>query len=56
MSEKEKTAAKKIAEAMNILPENKRGYIIGYAEGVIAASGERRDGVDMAADAGKTGE
>lgn len=42
MSEKEKSAVKKIAEAVNILPEDKRGYLIGYAEGVIAASGGRK--------------
>lgn len=56
MSEKEKPAVKKIAEAVNILPENKRGYIIGYAEGVIAASGKHKDGGNVAADAGKSGE
>lgn len=38
MREKEKTAAEKVARAVDLLPEDKRGYIIGYAEGVLAAS------------------
>lgn len=39
MSEKEKSRLETIKAAMNLLPEKKQEYIIGYAEGVIAASG-----------------
>lgn len=55
MSEKEKSAVQKIAEAVNILPESERGYIIGYAEGVIAASGGHKSPHDFspAPDTGK---
>lgn len=38
MSEKEKSHLEMIKAAMNLLPEKKQEYIIGYAEGVIAAS------------------
>ena len=38
MSEKEKSHLETIKAAMNLLPEKKKDYIIGYAEGVIAAS------------------
>lgn len=38
MSEKGKAHLKTIESAMNLLPEEKQEYIIGYAEGVIAAS------------------
>lgn len=38
MSEKEKSHLETIKAAMNLLPEKKQEYIIGYAEGVIAAS------------------
>lgn len=38
MSEKGKSHLKTIEAAMNLLPEEKKEYIIGYAEGVIAAS------------------
>lgn len=38
MSEKHKTDVEKLTEAMSILPEDKRSFLIGYAEGVIAAS------------------
>lgn len=55
MSEKEKSAVKKLSEAMNILPDDKRNYILGYAEGVIAASGKREDGGDQAASSREAG-
>ncbi|WP_300415828.1 hypothetical protein [uncultured Oscillibacter sp.] len=38
MSEKEKTIGEKLAEAWRLLPEDKRGYLVGYADGAIAAS------------------
>lgn len=38
MSEKEKRIMESLMKAVNILPEDKRGYIIGYAEGVIDVS------------------
>ena len=34
MSQKEKEAAKKLAEAFDALPEAKKERLIGYAEGV----------------------
>ena len=42
MSEKHKTDVEKLTEAMSILPEDKRSFLIGYAEGVIAARKKRR--------------
>lgn len=39
MSKEEKAIAKKLAEALNALPESKKEYLIGFAEGVAAASG-----------------
>ncbi|WP_297852024.1 hypothetical protein [uncultured Akkermansia sp.] len=38
MSEKHKVDVEKLTEAMSILPEDKRSFLIGYAEGVIDAS------------------
>ena len=38
MGEKEKRIMESLMKAVNILQEDKRGYIIGYAEGVIDAS------------------
>ena len=37
MSEKGKSHLETITAAMNLLPEKNREYIVGYAEGVIAA-------------------
>ena len=34
MSTEEKTIARSLAEAVKILPEGKREYLLGYAEGV----------------------
>lgn len=36
MSKEEKTIAKSLAEALQILPDGKREYLIGFAEGVAA--------------------
>ena len=36
MGTDEKKLGQKIAEAVSILPDEKREYILGYAEGVIA--------------------
>ena len=36
MSTKEKEIVRNITEAVCILPEEKREYILGYAEGVLA--------------------
>lgn len=35
-----------VTEAMNILPDEKREYIIGYAEGVIAMANRQRDAAE----------
>lgn len=42
MSDVEKKAAETLANAFNALPENKREFLIGYAEGV-AAMVEKQD-------------
>lgn len=34
MSEKEKAIAERLAEAFEALPESKREYLLGYADGV----------------------
>lgn len=39
MSNKEKTVCKTLAEAFEALPDGKKEYLIGFAEGVIAARG-----------------
>ncbi len=39
MNADEKKIVQTIAAAVSILPDGKREYILGYAEGVIAASG-----------------
>lgn len=36
MSTKEKEIVRNITEAVSVLPEKKREYILGYAEGVLA--------------------
>ena len=36
MSEREKTIAKKMAEAIKALPDEKKEYVLGFAEGVAA--------------------
>ena len=36
MSAKEKELVKSITEAVSTLPEEKREYLLGYAEGVLA--------------------
>lgn len=38
MSEKEKKVGQRLKEALPLLPEKKLEYLLGYAEGVIAAS------------------
>ena len=39
MSIEEKKVVQSIAEAVSALPEEKREYILGYAEGVLAMAG-----------------
>lgn len=36
MSEREKESARKIADALNALPSEKKEFLLGYAEGVAA--------------------
>lgn len=43
MSEKEKQAGQRMKEAIPLLPENKLEFLLGYAEGVIAASQRREE-------------
>lgn len=44
MSAKEKEIVRNITEAVSILPEKKREYIIGYAEGVLAMADRMKPG------------
>ena len=41
MSEREKKIVESLAEAMNILPDGKKEFLMGYAEGVAAMAGHR---------------
>ena len=41
MSKEERAAAKRAAEALAALPPNKREYMLGYWDGVIAAGDGR---------------
>lgn len=41
MSEKEKHIAEKLAKACEVLPDSKREYLIGYAEGVAAMADKK---------------
>ena len=43
MSKEEKTIAKSLAEALQILPDGKREYLIGFAEGVAARRMKRSE-------------
>lgn len=36
MSDKERTAAQQLAQAFELLPDNKKEFLLGYAEGVSA--------------------
>lgn len=47
MSEKEKQIAEKIASACEQLPDSKREFLLGFAEGV-AAMTEKKGGTDDA--------
>ncbi len=40
VSEKEKKIAKALAEAAKALPDEKKEYLLGYAEGVAAMAGK----------------
>ena len=39
MSDKEKSIAKALAEAAKVLPDEKKEFLLGYAEGVAAMVG-----------------
>lgn len=41
MSEREKDAAKALAEAFEALPDSKKEFLLGYAEGVAAMAGKK---------------
>lgn len=47
MSEKEKQIVQTITAAVNIMPEEKRKYILGYAEGVIDSAVEKRPAAEV---------
>lgn len=46
MSEKEKKIAKALAEAAKALPDEKKEYLLGYAEGVAAMAGRAESAAD----------
>lgn len=48
MGDEEKDVGRAIMEAVAILPDEKREYLLGYAEGVIAMANHMRAGVAMA--------
>lgn len=59
MSNKEKIAGRRLADALRHLPEDKAEYFIGYADGVedavkAAAEKEDDDAVDRDDDAGES--
>lgn len=41
MSEKEKESARKIADALDALPSEKKEFLLGYAEGVAAMAKQK---------------
>lgn len=43
MSGKEKAIAKSLADAVNALPDNKKEYLIGFAEGVAAMAEKQKE-------------
>lgn len=43
MNTVEQDALQKLKTALTLLPENKRDYIMGYAEGVLAMSEQRHE-------------
>lgn len=42
MSEKEKDTAKTLAEAFEALPDSKKEFLLGYAEGVAAMAIQKK--------------
>ena len=43
MTEKKQTGIRTLAEAFQALPDGKKEFLLGYAEGVIAARGPRAE-------------
>lgn len=41
MTEQEKDSAERLAKAVEVLPADKKGYILGYADGMAAAQAEK---------------
>ena len=44
MSEKERHIAEKLADACEKLPDNKKEFLLGYAEGVAAMAEKQKEG------------
>lgn len=40
MSEEKRDVAKRLTQAFDALPENKKEYLLGFADGVVARKGE----------------
>ena len=48
MGNEEKKLCQRLAQAVEMLPDEKREFILGYAEGVIAMANELRAARDQA--------
>ena len=46
MSENEKKIAQSLTKALEVLPESKREFLLGYAEGVAAMAEKREEKKD----------
>lgn len=42
MTDNEKRIAKTLADTFNVLPDSKKEYLLGFAEGVAAMAGEEK--------------
>lgn len=54
MSEKEKTLAESLAKACEILPSDKKEFLLGFGEGVAAMAAKQKNESEDAAAAQKT--
>lgn len=53
MSEREKQIAENLAEAVAKLPDSKREFLLGYAEGVAAMDSKAKEAAEKAAESEK---
>lgn len=50
MSEREKQIAENLADAISRLPDNKKEFLLGYAEGVAAMADKAKEAAEKAAE------